>query len=373
MTEKLVSRENSIGLSWWAGQGLALSIFLFCASLAQAQLTTGTISGTVTDQSGAAVPGTAITITNVDTGIARSLETGPEGRYAAPSLPLGNYEIRASLAGFQTSIRSGIALTVGRRAVVDMVLQVGEVAQAVTVTGEAALVETTSATVSNLVTEEQVVDLPLNNRDLISLAFIAPGVLKVPQRTRQGVFSGMGQKLTVSGARQTHNVFLTDGMSSGDISNNTAGSTGGSTGVDTIKEFQIITNNYSAEYKSAAGAIVSMVTRSGTNAFHGSAFEFLRNDKFDANNFFNNADNRAKPAFNRNQFGGSLGGPIARDRTFFFASYEGLRERKPIPDSIRMPSTAAKMGILPGEDPITPDPKVVPYLALYPVPGQGNT
>ena len=241
--------------SKWVRGGLALFLALFCASLAQAQLTTGTITGTVVDQSGAAVPGTAITITNVDTGIARSLETGPEGRYAAPSLPLGNYEVRASLPGFQTSIRSGIALTVGRRAVVDMVLQVGEVAQAVTVTGEASLVETTTSTVSNLVTGEQVVDLPLNNRDLTSLAYIAPGVLKVPQRTRQGVFSGMGNKLTVSGARQTHNIFLTDGMSSGDISNNTAGSTGGSTGVDTVKEFQIITNNYSAEYKSAAGPL----------------------------------------------------------------------------------------------------------------------
>ncbi len=206
MAAKKISR--GVRFSGWARQGLFLSIFLFCASLAMAQLTTGTISGTVADQSGAAVPGAAITVTNVDTGIARSLETGPEGRYAAPSLPRGNYEIRAELAGFQTSIRAGIALTVGRSAVVDIVLQVGEVAQAVTVTGEAALVDTTSATVSNLVTEAQVVDLPLNNRDLTSLAFTAPGVLRVPQRNRQGVFSGMGQKLTVSGARQTHNIFL---------------------------------------------------------------------------------------------------------------------------------------------------------------------
>ena len=183
----------------WTLRGLVLSVILFSASLAMAQLTRGTISGSVTDQSGAAVPGAAITVTNVDTGIARSLETGPEGRYAAPSLPLGNYEIRASLAGFQTTVRSGIRLTVGRRAVVDLVLQVGEVAQAVTVTGEAALVNTTSSTVSNLVTEEQVVDLPLKNRDLITLTYLQPGVLKVPQRRRQGVFSGMGNKLTVSG------------------------------------------------------------------------------------------------------------------------------------------------------------------------------
>ncbi len=351
----------------WVGSSV-LGLLLLCASVAAAQLTTGTISGTVADQSGGAVPGAEITITNTETGISRATVTGPQGRYNAPSLPLGNYEVRVALTGFQTSIRSGIQLTVGRNAVVNHTLQVGEVAQAVTVTGEVGLVETTTATVSNLINEEQVVDLPLNNRDLTSLAFMSPGVLRVPQRNRQGVFSGMGQKLTVSGARQTHNVFLTDGMTSGDISNNLAGSTGGASGVDTIQEFQIITNNYSAEYKSAAGAIVSMVTRSGTNALHGSAFEFLRNDALDANNFFNNSDGRAKPPFNRNQFGGSVGGPILQDRTFFFASFEGLRERKPIPDQVRLPGADALQGILPDET-IPVDPAVRPYLDLLPIPG----
>ncbi|MCZ6490364.1 MAG: TonB-dependent receptor, partial [Acidobacteria bacterium] len=357
----------------WTLRGLVLSVILFSASLAMAQLTRGTISGSVTDQSGAAVPGAAITVTNVDTGIARSLETGSTGRYEAPNLPVGNYEVRASLGGFQTSIRAGITLSVGRTAVVDHVLQVGEVAQAVTVTGEAGMVETTSATVSNLVSEEQVVDLPLNNRDLVALTYLQPGVLKVPQSARQGVFSGMGNKLSVAGARQTHNLYLSDGVASSDLSGNIAGASGGSTGVETIKEFQVITNNYSAEYQSAAGAIVSMITKSGTNAFHGSAFEFLRNDNLDAANFFDNSLGVAKPEFIRNQFGGSAGGPILRDKTFFFASYEGLRERRPTTGEIRMPSADALRGILPGEDPITIDPAVVPYLALYPIPGQGNT
>ncbi|MCH8268249.1 MAG: TonB-dependent receptor [Acidobacteria bacterium] len=357
----------------WTLRGLVLSVILFSASLAMAQLTRGTISGSVTDQSGAAVPGAAITITNVDTGVTRTTETGATGRYEAPNLPVGNYEVRATLGGFQTSIRAGITLSVGRTAVVDHVLQVGEVAQAVTVTGEAGLVETTTATVSNLVSEEQVVDLPLNNRDLVALTYLQPGVLKVPQGARQGVFSGMGNKLSVAGARQTHNLYLTDGVSSGDLSGNIAGASGGSTGVETIKEFQVITNNYSAEYTSAAGAIVSMITKSGTNAFHGSAFEFLRNDNLDAANFFDNSLGNAKPEFVRNQFGGSAGGPILRDKTFFFASYEGLRERRPTTGEIRMPSADALRGILPGEDPITIDPAVVPYLALYPIPGQGNT
>ena len=188
--------QQRFGISIWAGRGLTLSLFLLCAAVAAAQLTTGTISGTVTDQSGGSAPGVSITITNTETGISRTTTSGPTGRYNAPSLPLGNYEVRATLPGFQTSVRSGIQLTVGRNAVVNHILQVGEVTQAVTVTGEAALVETTTATVSNLVSEDQVVDLPLNNRDLVALTYLQPGVLKVPQSDRQGVFSGMGNKLS---------------------------------------------------------------------------------------------------------------------------------------------------------------------------------
>ncbi len=364
--------QERFGISTWAGRGLALSLFLLCSSVAAAQLTTGTISGTVTDQSGGSAPGVSITITNTETGVSRTTTTGPTGRYNAPSLPLGNYEVRATLPGFQTSIRSGIQLTVGRNAVVNHLLQVGEVAQAVTVTGEAALVETTTATVSNLVTEEQVLDLPLNNRDLVSLTYLQPGVLKVPASDRQGVFSGQGNKLSVAGGRQTHNLYLADGMATGDLSGNIAGATGGSTGVETIQEFQVITNNYSAEYQSAAGAIISMVTKSGTNAVHGSLFEFLRNDNLDAANFFDNSFGTPKPEFRRNQFGGAVGGPILRDRTFFFASFEGLREGRPQTDSVRMPTLNARMGIFPDAT-YEVDPAVVPYMALYPIPGQGNS
>ncbi len=164
--------ESNIRIPQWTGHGLVLFLFLFGASLAVAQLTRGTVSGTVTDQSGAAVPGAAITITNVDTGVTRASETSATGRYEAPSLPAGNYEVRASLAGFQTSIRAGITITVGRTAVVDHVLQVGEVAQAVTVTGEATFVETTSATVSQVVEQQKVEDLPLPSRDLTELTFL---------------------------------------------------------------------------------------------------------------------------------------------------------------------------------------------------------
>ncbi|MGH9785892.1 MAG: carboxypeptidase regulatory-like domain-containing protein, partial [Terriglobia bacterium] len=244
-----------------------------------AQLDTGTISGTVTDQSGGAIPGAAITIRNVETGVARSLTTNAAGRYEAAALPVGNYEVRASLTGFQTLVRSGITLTVGRNAVVDMALQVGEVAQSVTVTGEASFVETTTATVSNLVDEKRVTEIPLNNRDLTGLAFLQPGVLRAPldQDIADTSTAGSGSKLSVAGGRATYNTFLLDGVSNADTSGNVASVSGAYEGAETIQEFQIITNNYSAEYSNKPGAIISAVTKSGTNAFHGSLYEFLRN------------------------------------------------------------------------------------------------
>jgi len=349
--------------------GIALGLVL--AESALAQLTTGTISGTVSDQSGAAVPAATVTIKNVGTGITRAAVTDDRGRYEAPNLPIGDYQVSVALAGFQTSIRTGIELTVGRRAVVDLTLQVGEVTQTVTVTGEAAFVETTTATVSNLVDEKRVGDLPLNNRDLTQLAYLQPGVLRIPQFGESNPIGGMGEKISVSGSRGTQNVYLLDGVTSGDHSGNPQGATTGYTGAETVKEFQIITNNYSAEYKSAAGAIISAVTKSGTNAFHGSLFEFLRNDNFDAANFFNNSFGIPKSEFQRNQFGGSLGGPLVRDRTFFFGSYEGLRERLGSTDTARVPTPDARRGILPNRT-VTVNPVVQPFLALYPIPGQNN-
>ena len=356
----------------WLGRNLVLLAFvLVWASWAAAQLTTGILTGTVTDQSGAAVPGARVTVKNLETGMARSTVTGPRGRYEVSSLQVGEYEVTVSMPGFQTSVRTGIELTVGRTAVVDHTLQVGEVAQTVTITGEAPMIETTSATVTQLVDEKRVEDLPLNNRDLTQLTFLQPGVLKVP-RARGGVFSGMGDTMTVAGARGTQNLFLLDGVSNSDLSNNAQGASGSYIGAETVKEFQIVTNNYSAEYQSAAGAIVSAVTKSGTNTLHGSAFWTLRNDNLDAARWEDNAfGGGVKPEFKRNQFGGSLGGPIARDRTFFFASYEGTRERQASTQTARVPSADAHRGILPDRT-VTGDPVIKPYLELYPIPGQGN-
>jgi hypothetical protein len=359
----------------WAIFGLG--IFVFWVAAAAAQLTTGTITGTVTDQSGAAVPGATITVKNVETGISRSTVAGPTGRYELSNLSIGQYEVSATSAGFQTSVRSGIALTVGRTAVVDHALQVGEVTQAVTVTGEAPLIETTSATVTQLVDSQAVESLPLNNRDLTQLAVLQPGVIKSP--AGRGTFGGLGDKITVGGARGTQNLYLMDGVSNSDLSGNPQGASGAYTGAETVREYQVITNNYSAEYQSAAGAIVSAVTKSGTNTLHGSGFWTLRNDNLDAPRWEDNAFSDGKKGeFKRNQFGGSLGGPIIRDKTFFFGSYEGLRERAANTDTTTLMSDAARNGqgirLTNGSiGNVTVDQRIVPYVALWPRVGEGNT
>jgi hypothetical protein len=333
------------------------------------QLTTGTITGNVTDQSGAAVPGATVTLKHTETGLSRTAITGETGKYEAFSLPTGTYEISASLAGFRTTMHSGITLAVGQNAVVDFALQVGQVSEAVTVTGDVTQVETTTATVSNLVDERKVEDLPLNGRDLTQLSFLQPGVIKSPAGA--GAFSGLGDKLSVAGSRGNQNIYLLDGVSNSDLSGNAQSASGQLAGAETIKEFQIITNNYSAEYRSQAGAIVSAVTKSGTNNLHGSLYEFLRNDALDAAKWEENKGGGKAP-FKRNQFGGSFGGPIIKDKTFFFVSYEGLRQSQGTNTQARVPDMNARNGILPGVAPINVSPIVKPYLALYPVPGQGN-
>ena len=321
--------------TWVALVALAV---LFGGAQAIAQLTTGTINGAV---------------------------TGPTGRYEFPSLPGGTYEVTATSQGFQTSIRSGVVLSVGQNLVVNHSLQVGEVTQSVTVTGEVPLVETTSATVSQLVDEKKIQDIPLNGRDLTQLAFLQPGVMKMPTGT--GVFSGLGDKITVAGARGNQNLYLLDGVSNSDLSGNPQGAAGSYIGAETVKEFQVITNNYSAEYQSAAGAIVSAVTKSGTNTLHGSGFWTTRNSTFDANSWSNNRNNAGKRDFTRNQFGGSLGGPIIRDKMFFFGSYEGFRVRNNDAATMNTYTDAVRDGFIPCTE---PSRSGITY--LIPVPATAN-
>jgi hypothetical protein len=358
---------------WWTLGALIVVVLSLGSVPASAQLTTGTIEGTVADQTGGFLPGAEVTIKNVETGLVRTVFTSDRGRFEAPNLPVGEYEVTVSLSGFTTSVRRGIDLAVGRTVLLTFSLQVGTLQQEMIVTAATPLVETSSATVSNLIDAKKVQDLPLVNRDLTQLTFLQPGVVKIPSSGNQGVFSGMGDKFTVAGARGTQNLYLLDGVSNADLSGNAQGSSGSYMGSETIKEIQIVTNNYSAEYRSAAGGIVSAITKSGTNTVHGSAFEFYRNDALNAANYFDKKFNNPEPDYKRNQYGGSLGGPIKRNTLFFFASYEGLDENLGKTDTAIVPSANARQGRLANGSTVTVNPKVVPYLNLYPVPGQGNS
>ncbi|MBI2822618.1 MAG: TonB-dependent receptor [Acidobacteria bacterium] len=346
---------------------LLLSLAL-CSLALLAQVTTASISGTVKDDTGAVLPGVTVTARNLDTGKTRVLITDDAGRYRAPELDLGSYELQAELSGFQTTVRSGITLTLGREAIVDMVLKVGELTEKVVVQGEAALVETTSATVAGLVDDKKIRDLPLNGRDFTQLALLQEGVASPAGRGRPQP-GNEGQKLSVGGTRTTQTAFLLDGTDLRNLWATTPGSaTGLVLGVETVREFTVITSTASAEYGGFSGGVVNAVTRSGTNQLHGSLFEFHRNSAFDARNFFDTGNE--PPAFKRNQFGFTLGGPIRRDQTFFFGSYEGLRERLTTTAIRVVPDAGAHQGILPERlgGNVGVHPSVKPYLDGYPLP-----
>jgi hypothetical protein len=341
----------------------AVSIFALSASVALAQDTTGTILGTITDASGGVLPGVSVTVKNTDTSQSRTIVTDEGGRYRVALLAPGHYEVTAQISGFQTMVRSGITVTVGQQAVVDARLSLGNVSESITVEGAAPLVETTTGTISNVVTEAQLGSMPLNGRDITQLVLLQPGVV-MSRSSVQGSNVGQGTKMSVAGSRPSQNMFTLDGTAYNDALNNTPASANGvMTGVETIKEFRVVTNAMSAEYGRAGGGVFNVVTKSGTNNFTGSAFEFFRDDKLDGKNYFDDE----KPDFRRNQFGGSFGGPILKNKTFFFGSYEGLREHKGITQVATVLDDNARRGILPGVAPINIPAAILPYISLYPV------
>jgi len=340
----------------------AFFVILFAAgwTLGLAQVS-GAISGNVTDQTGARVPGVKVTLHHVETGRVRTVLTDEMGRYDAPALAVGSYEVSAEIAGFHNTVRKGITLTVGSHEVVDISMQVGAVAETVEVTAETPLVNTSSAAVSEVVDEKKVRDLPLNGRDISQLLLLQSDVSQARGKSKK-LLTSNGNAFNISGQRDTANVFLVDGTDITDLRGSASSAGGPLSGVETIREFRVLTGGYSAEYGKAMGGVVTAVTKSGTNQFHGSAFEFHRNDNLDARNFF---DQAAPPEFKRNQFGGTLGGPIVKDKTFFFGSYEGTRERLGMTIIKTVPSAAARQGIIRGQQ-LALDPRVKPYLDLYP-------
>jgi outer membrane receptor protein involved in Fe transport len=334
------------------------------------QTTTANIYGTVKDESGALLPGVTVSAKNLETGLMRSLVTDAEGRYRISQLTLANYEVQAVLSGFQTAIRTGIDLSVGREAVVDLTLKVGEISAKVVVTAEAPLVETIRSEIGTLVDDKKIRDLPINGRSYDQLVLLQPGVVFYPNAARDLQY-GSGVKFTAFGARPQSNLFLIDGTDINDQADFTPGNAAGVTlGVETLREFKVLTSNYGAEYGRKSGAVVVAVTKSGTNSYHGDLFQFLRNDNLDARNFFD----QQKPEFKRNQFGGTFGGPILKNRLFFFGGYEGLRERLGLSNLTVVPNALAHQGCLPNASPpggthcFNINTRVRPYLDLFPLP-----
>src|SRR5712691_1631929 len=310
-------------------------VFALCVSLlttgrlALSQLPTATILGVLKDSSGAVVPDAAITAKNVETGLTRTAGSAADGSYRVPALPVGAYEVRVEHPGFRTEIRSGLTLAVGQEAVVNLTLQVGAVEQTVAVTAEAPLVNTTSGSLGGLVDERRVAELPLNGRNFMDLTLLQPGITQ--HRNLNVAASTVGVWFSSNGAPLRSNNYLLDCALMTNLTQGTSASQDGATlGIEGIREYRVITNSFSAEYGMTMGSQVTMVTKGGTNTLHGSLFEYFRNSALDARNFFDYksaASSRRLPPFTRNQFGGSVGGPIRKDKSFLFGVYEGLRQR----------------------------------------------
>ncbi|OLE88085.1 MAG: hypothetical protein AUG08_09965 [Acidobacteria bacterium 13_1_20CM_2_55_15] len=329
------------------------------------------VQGTISDATGAVLPGASVNVKNSGTGSSVELVTDERGRYLAPVLQPGEYEIQASLPGFQTVSRRGIRLAVGQNAVVDIKLEVGQVTNQIEVVADANPINLTSAALSGLVNDKQIRDLPLNGRSFQQLALLQTGV-NAALAAGNDVVGGRTPKISINGARPEQNNFLLDGTDINNVYNKTPGSSAGVLlGVDSVLEFQVLTNAYSAEFGRSAGGQINAVTRSGENTVHGSAFEFLRNSALDARDFFDPKD-KPIPPFKRNQFGATLGGPVQRDKTFYFLAYEGLIERLGVSGATFVPDANARRGIINGIQ-VPLHPQIGPYLDLFPPPNSPRT
>src|SRR6266849_5861065 len=327
-----------------------------------AQGSNGAITGTVKDMSGAVLTGAAVTIKHIETGLTREVQADASGSYSVLSLPVGQYEVTAEKMGFRREVRNGINLVVGQQALVDLTLQVGSIDQQVTVTGEAPLVNTTLASTSGLISESQLKDLPLNGRSFDQLLTLNPGTANSSGNTFNG---NAWATYSVAGKRPETNRFIINGVDY--IGGNStglyiapSGASGMLLGVEAVREYKVLTDTYGAEYGKRAGGQISIVTSSGTNQLHGELFEFLRNSAFDTRNTFDNTI--GTPPFKRHQFGAALGGPLKKDKMFFFGNYEAFRERLAFSGQAVVPGAMARLGRFPNGSPV---PNVQPKMLEY--------
>lgn len=375
------------------GLVLGLSALLLVnSSPLPAQVAGAALTGTITDASGGAIANAQISAKNLATDLVTTTTTNSDGFYNIPNLLPADYQVTVSAPGFGTK-QTNITLTVGAKQVLNLPLAVGQAQQVVQVTEQAPTIQLATSTMSENVEGAEVRELPLNGRDWGSLATLQPGVASVrtqEQVTQVGSHArGLGMQLTIGGARPTQNTYRLNGVVINDYSNAGPGSVlGQNLGVDAIQEFSVLTSNYTAEYGYTSGGVINAITRSGTNQFHGSVYEFLRNSALDAADFFENANGLKKAEFRRNQFGGSAGGPIWKDKIYIFGDYEGLRQSKGISHTAHTLSPNARLGILndgqaapttcPGNSVLpTPqsnacvDPTIAKFFTFYPVPNAG--
>ena len=341
--------------------GICIVLLLLRISPAAAQIS-GSIGGTVSDESSAAVSGAQVIARNTETTAERDATTDSTGHYQFSSLPLGPYELRATKQGFATEVRTGIRVVVNEEGAVNLTLKIGSVSQQITVEGDAPLVSVTTQDISGLVGEQQVKDLPLNGRSYDLLLPLNPGIVNFTSQKAGGTGvsnSTTANNFAVSGNRPQQNLFLLNGVEfTGAAENNMTpgGASGELLGVDAVREFNVLRDSYGAEYGKKPGGQVIIVTQSGANQLHGSLYEFVRNNALDAPNFF---DEGSAPPFVRNQFGAAIGGPVRKNKTFFFANYEGLRQSLNQTSLAFVPSLAARSLAV---------PSVVPLLNLWPTP-----
>jgi hypothetical protein len=367
--------------TWRNPTALGIAVILMIAdALLPAQTTFASLRGTIHDPTGAAVANATVTVRNSATQVSREMRSDNAGAYNLFDLPPSRYEVTIIAPGFATERRTDVELTVNAEEVLDFSLNPSTVRSSVEVSAEATGIDLDSAALTYVEDSQTVWELPLNGRDWTQLALLQPGVSAIrTQNALNGSSSnrgsrGFGSAVTIGGTRPGQNNYLLDGTSQNDYTNGVPGNVLGlALGVDAIQEFSILTNNYSAAYGETSGGVINAVSRSGTSAPHGDLYEFLRNDTLDARNFFD----AQKPPLRRNQFGVALGGPIQKDKTFFFTNYEGLRQAQETTSIAIVPSAAARAGNL-AEGKITVSPAIIPYLALWPLPngpllGNGDT
>src|SRR5437879_1431825 len=335
-----------------------------------AQTSTATILGVVRDASGALIPGVSITVKHTESGLTRTVVSGERGSYTLPLLPVGAYEITTIMPGVKQVVRSGINLVVGQEAVVDLTLEVGANAEQVTVSEEAPLVNTTTASTSGVITEQQVKELPLNGRSFDNLITLNVGVSNATSNTLDG---GAWNMFSVAGKRPETNRYTINGVDwvGGSATGQFITPNGASRqllGVEAVREFNVLTDTYGAEYGKRAGGQITVVTSSGTNQLHGSVFEYMRNSALDARNFFDQTI--GAPLFIRHQFGGALGGPIKKDKMFLFGTDEEYRHLFSRSSTSIVPGTFARQGLLWPNIPLglpagTPVPGLKPGMLKY--------